>query len=192
MVQHQAREMAQSYIANPRSLSPTLAPTVLLVAAAHGDKALYDQYVAQLAPTSAEPDQYFKFFNALPWFTDSALATRTLDYALSPAVRAQDAATLIGGLLESPATGDIAWEFTRTQWPALLKKIDIFQGIPNIVESLGGFCSAGRRADIKTFFDKNPEPAIARTLKIALERIDNCVALDERQSKPFSQWLLRK
>lgn len=192
MVQRQAREMAQGYIANPRSLSPSLAPTVLLVAAVHGDTALYEQYVAQLALASAEPDQYFKFFNALPWFTDRALATRTLDYALSPAVRAQDSATLIGGLIESPATADIAWEFTKTQWPALLKKIDIFQGIPNIVESLGGFCSTGRRAEIKTFFENSPEPAITRTLQIALERIDSCVALDERQSKPFSQWLVRK
>ena len=47
-VQRTARELARDYIADPRSLPPTLAPTVLQVAAVGGDAALYDQYLAQL------------------------------------------------------------------------------------------------------------------------------------------------
>jgi aminopeptidase N len=188
-VQRRTRELAEQYIANPRSLSGTLASTVLHVAAVRGDRALYDQYVAQLTKTSATPELHYRFFNALPWFTDAALARRTLEYAMSPAVRSQDSATLIGGLLASQATSDVAWEFTRTQWPALLKKLDIFQGIPGVVESLGGVCSATRAAEIKQFFAKSPEPAVSRTLQVALERIDSCVALRARQSKPFTAWL---
>jgi len=188
-VQRRTRELAEQYIANPRSLSGTLASTVLHVAAARGDRALYDQYVAQLTKTSATPELHYRFFNALPWFSDQAIAKRTLEYAMSPAVRSQDSATLIGGLLASQATNDIAWDFTRTQWPALLKKLDIFQGVPGVVESLGGLCSATRAAEIKQFFAKSPEPAVSRTLQMALERIDSCVALRARQSKPFTAWL---
>jgi len=190
-VQRQAREMAQGYIANPRSLSATLAPTVLRVAAVHGDRALYDQYFAQLTKTSAAPELYYRYFNALSWFSDPALAKRTLEYAASPAARSQDSATLIGGLLESPATSEVAWEFTKAQWPALLKKLDIFQGVPGIVGALSGFCSTSRAEEIKAFFAKSPEPAIRRTLQVALERIENCAALDTRQSQPFSAWLKR-
>jgi aminopeptidase N len=188
-VQRRTRELAEAYIANPRSLSGTLAGTVLRVAALRGDRALYDQYVAQLSKTGATPELHYRFFNALPWFSDPMLARRTLEYAASTSVRSQDAAALIGGLLGSSATSDIAWEFVQTQWPALLKRMDIFQGIPDVVESLGGFCSPTRAAEIKAFFAKRPEPAISRTLQVALERIDSCVALRARQGKPFSAWL---
>src|SRR5262249_39054741 len=135
------------------------------------------------------PEVYYRYFNALPLFTDPALAKRTLDYAASPAARSQDSATLIGGLLASAATNEMAWEFTRSHWPALLRKLDIFEGVPNVFGSLSGFCSASRATEIRDFFAKSPEPAIRRTLQVALERIDSCVALDARQSKPFSTWL---
>ena len=57
-----------------------------------------------------------------------------------------------------------------------------FQVLPYIVSSLGGFCTAERAAEIRTFFAAHPVPAAARGLAQALERIDGCVALDQRQS----------
>ena len=44
---------------------------------------------------------------------------------------------------------------------------------------------------MKEFFAKNPVPAVARAAQQAIERIENCVALDMRQSKPFAAWLAR-
>ena len=190
-VQRTAKELAMKYIANPGAISGTLAPTVLAVAAYKGDAALYDQYMAQLAKLSAQPEPYYRYLNALPWFSDRALVTRTLEYALSPAVRSQDSATLIGGLMAKPWSSDIAWEFTKTRWQAMLRKMDIFQGIPRVVESFAGFCSAARAAEVKDFFAKGPLPAVARTAQSAIERIENCVALDTRQSRPFAAWLAR-
>jgi aminopeptidase N/puromycin-sensitive aminopeptidase len=111
---------------------------------------------------------------------------------VSSSVRSQDAGQLIGGLLASSATSDVAWQFTKTQWPTLLKKLDIFQAIPGVVESLGAFCSTERANEIKAFFAKSPEPAVSRTLQLSLERIENCVALNARQSKPFSAWLMKR
>ena len=55
--------------------------------------------------------------------------------------------------------------------------------------SLGGFCSAAKGAEIRAFFAAHPVPAAARALQQALERIDACVALDQRQSAPFATWL---
>ena len=56
-----------------RSLPATLAATVLKVAALGGDRALYDQYVAKLGTLAAQPEEYYRFFNALSWFKDPAL-----------------------------------------------------------------------------------------------------------------------
>ena len=188
-VQRRARELAAQYIANPASLSPTLAPAVLQVAAVAGDRALYDQYVAQLDKLAAQPEEYYRFFAALSWFRDPALVSRTLEFVLSPGVRTQDTGTLIGGVMVRPWGAERAWAFTRTQWETLTKKLGTFQGIPTIVTALGAFCSSARAAEVREFFAKNPVPSAESGLQQSVERIETCAALDERQSKPFATWL---
>jgi aminopeptidase N len=190
-VQRKARELAVQYISNPSSIPSTLAPSVLQVAAVGGDAALYEQYLAQLRKGGVQPERYYRYFNALSWFSDPSLVKRTLDFAMSSEVRSQDASTLIGSLLVHPWSSNLAWEYTKEQWPTLLKTLNIFQAIPDLVESFGAFCTVARGNEVKEFLAKNSVPAVARVAQQAVERIDNCVALDMRQSKPFSAWLAR-
>jgi aminopeptidase N len=188
-VQRRARELAGRYIADPASLSPSLAPTVLQVAAVSGDRALYDQYVAQLGTLAAQPEEYYRFFSALSWFRDPALVKATLDLALSPSVRTQDTGTLLAGLLERPWAREATWAFVTAQWKALVDRLGVFQGIPSVVGGLGAMCSTRAAADIKAFFARNPTPAVERGLLQSIERVENCAALDARQSPPLAAWL---
>ena len=191
-VQKRARELAVEYLRSPSSLSGTLAPTVLRVAAVAGDRALYEQSLAQLDGLSAQPELYYRIFNTLPWFRDPVLTKRTLDFAFSSAVRTQDTGGLIANLVVQPWSRAATWEATRANWPDILKTIGEFQGIPAIVESLGAFCSAASAAEVREFFDSNPVPSSERAVRRALERIESCVALAERQGKPLSAWLARQ
>jgi aminopeptidase N len=188
-VQRQARELTVAYIANRRSLPGTLVPDVLRVAAVAGDVTLYDMYFAQVQKLTAEPEEYYRFFTALPWFRDPALVKRTLAFAVSSSVRTQDTGTLLANMIARPWSQETAWEFTKAQWPALIKKLGTFQGIPTIVSSLGSMCSHDTAADVREFFAKNPVPSAARTLQQSIERIEACAALARRQSKPMSEWL---
>ena len=190
-VQRKARELAVKYVADPSSIPSTLAVSVLQVAAVGGDVALYEQYLAQLRKSGAQPETYYRYFGALSWFSDPALVKRTLDFAMSTDVRSQDASTLIGSLLVKPWSSNVAWEFTKERWPTLLKTLNVFQAIPDLVSSFGAFCSVARGNEVKDFLAKNSVPAVARAAQQAIERIDNCVALDMRQSKPFAAWLAR-
>jgi aminopeptidase N len=187
--QHKARELALAYIAQPMSLPGTLVPDVLRVAAVGGDVMLYDLYVAQLQKVAGQPEEYYRFFNALTWFRDPALIKRTLAFAVSPAVRTQDTGTLIANLIARPWSRDTAWDFTKAQWPTLIQKLGTFQGIPTIISSLGSMCSTQKAADVRQFFAKNPVPSAERTLQQSLERIEVCAALAQRQSTPMSDWL---
>jgi puromycin-sensitive aminopeptidase len=110
---------------------------------------------------------------------------------MSSDVRSQDASTLIGSLLTHTWSSDLAWEFTKTQWPTLLKTLNVFQAMPDLVASFGAFCSVPRANDVKDFLATHSIPAVARAAQQAVERIENCVALDMRQSKPFAAWLAR-
>jgi aminopeptidase N len=188
-VQQRARTLALAYLDDRSAVPPNIVNAVLRTAAAGGDRALYDRYVAELGKTGSTPEEYYRFFNALAWFRDPALVTRTLEFANSAEVRSQDTSTLIAVLLNQPDAQERAWSFVQANWAALTEKLGVFQGIPGIVGALGGFCSTERAADIRAFFDKNPVPAAARGLQQALERIESCVALDQRQSAPFTRWL---
>ena len=188
-LQRRARELAERYLTDSASLSGTLAPVVLRVAAASGDATLYDRYFSKLVTLAATPEDYYRFFNALPAFGHPELVQRTLTFALSSDVRTQDTASLLAGLMARPASRDAAWAFIKAQWPALTQKLGTFQGIPAIVGSVGGFCSAERAEDVRQFFERNPAPSSQRTLRQALERIDNCTALREAQSVAFGAWL---
>jgi aminopeptidase N len=187
--QKRARELAEKYIADRMSLPGTLAPTVLRVAAAGGDARLYDQYIGETEKLAADPEEYYRFFNALPAFREPALVTRTLEYSISPKVRTQDTGSLIGGLLSRPWSRDAAWDFTKANWSTLTQKLGTFQGIPAIVGSFGSFCSTDKANEIRQFFMKNPLPSAARTLQQSIERIENCAALVTRQSPAVATWL---
>jgi len=185
-VQQRARRLALGYLEQPASVPPTLVSTVLQVAAAGGDAALYDRYFAKMQAAVATPEEYYRFFNALAAFPDPGLRDRTLKFALEQA-RSQDAPLLFGQLLGVDT--DRAWTFVKANWTTLTARLGTFQAIPYVVASLGG-CSAETSAELKKFFDDHPVPEAARALAQAQERIASCIAFKERQSAPFAKWLL--
>ena len=137
MVQRRARELGAAFISDPASLPGTLVSTVLRIAAAGGDTELYDLYLAQLDGLAAPPEECYRFFSALPSFSDQALVPRTLEFAISSSVRTPDTATLIAGLMARSASGDATWQCVQAEWPTLTQKLGTFQGIPRIIRALG-------------------------------------------------------
>jgi len=188
-VQRRARELAGAYLSDPRSISGTLASTVLSVAALSGDAALYDRYLARLDDLAAQPEEYYRFFGALASFREPALVARTLELAVSEQVRSQDVATLVGALLTRPDSQDVAWTFTRDRWPTLIETLGEFQGVPGIIGALGAFCSAARADEVRAFFSANPVPSSERAIRQAVERIESCARLSARQAEPIGRWL---
>jgi aminopeptidase N len=190
-LQKQARALAERYIADRTTVPPALAGTVLQVAAVGGDRILYDRYLAEIERLASDPEDYYRFFNALAWFRDPTLIQRTLELALSSTVRSQDVRALIGGLMDVPWGADAAWTFTKAQWPRLTEKLGTFQGIPDIISATGSFCTASRATDMKAFFASHPVPSSQRTIQQQIEKVESCAVLDSRQSASLTAWLNR-
>ena len=184
-----ARELASRLIKDPASLPATIAPAVLRVAAYGGDAALYDRYLERLKSLASQPEDYYRYFEALPYFRDPALVQRTLAFATSPEVRTQDTGTLIAGVLSHPWGRDAAWTFVTREWPKLMDRLGVFQGIPAIAAATGNFCSAAAVTQVKQFFAAHPLPSAERTVRQAIERIENCAAMKARQSPALAAWL---
>ena len=184
-----AKELVSNAVDNPALIDPSLVDAYFSLAAIDGDAALYDRMVSHLK-TNATPEQYYRYFYTLARFTNPALVQRTLDFALSPAVRSQDALNLIAAVMDTRAGEKLSWDFVRSHW----SQIENIMGGYNtggLVATTGRFCDPGMRDEVKQFFTQHPVPAAERSLRQAEERVNYCIDLKRYQSPALESWLQR-
>jgi len=170
------------------ALEPTVAGAIVMAAARHGDEKLFDALTAAAERATSPEDQY-RYLFALADFRDPALVQRGLERSLTPQLRSQDTAIYLARFLVNPASRSLAWTFVKEHWAALEPKVVISLGDVNLTRSLGAFCDARSRDDIKAFFAAHPLPGAARTLTQTLEQINNCIALRDKQTPAVAAWL---
>jgi aminopeptidase N len=188
-----ARAYVDRALAGEASLDPTLASTVLRLAARRGNRALFDSLSAA-ARKADTPEEHYRYVNAVSAFEDPALVQLGLERLLTDEIRTQDAEAYLRGFLSNPNSNvnRLAWSFVKQHADAVLSKVSISFGDARMVGSLVSFCDAATRDDIKNFFTRNARPAAARALELTVERIDNCIDLKSRQEQVLSRWLERR
>ena len=157
------------------------------LAALNGDSEFYDKLMVALKNPKT-PELYYAYFFTLPQFRDQKLLQRTLDYAVSPDVRSQDALGLITNVLGNPAGEKLAWEFIQSHWDAVAKAGGPFASA-QVVGATSVFCDAGMRDQVTQFFTAHKVEAAERTYKQSIERINNCVDLKSQQEAQLATWL---
>ena len=182
-----ARQIADRYLEDPRSVDPTLAETALAEAAKSGDTALFDK-LQQIYETSTDPVRQSGALHALIRFENPALLNRALEYATSNKVRNQDTALLLAIALQTPANRDQTWQFIKTHWDRVHAQLTIESG-SYLVRYSGGFCTAEGRDDVKSFFTDHEVAAADVALKHTLEIIDGCIQLRQLQEPNLKSWL---
>ena len=183
----QARKIADKALADPSSVDHELVGGAFALAALNGDAELYDKLMAALKNPKS-PEEYYLYFFTLPAFSDQKLLQRTLDYAVSPDVRSQDALGLITNVMGNPAGEKLAWDFVQTHWDAVAKAGGPFASA-QVVGATSVFCDAGMRDQVTEFFTAHKVEAAERTYKQSIERINNCVDLKSQQESQLASWL---
>ncbi len=178
----------KSYLSDPSSVDPSLAPVVLTAAARRNDPALFDALRLRLL-TPKTPEQKDLALRALGEFTVPALLDRSLAMTLTDDVRPQDAWKPFVWLLANPATQARAWEFTKANWPALVAKVGP-RGATRIVGAAGGLIAAEWKSDVEAFFraPANEVEMARKTLDQAVQSIALGLRLRETQGASFAQW----
>jgi len=182
-----ARKIAEKALDDPTSVDRDLASGAIDLAALNGDEAFYDRLMAVLKDPKS-PEEYYIYFFALPQFSDQKLLQKTLDYAISPDVRSQDALQLVTGVLQNPAGEKLAWEFIQSHWDAIQKSGGPFASA-QVVNATSSFCDAGMRDQVADFFAAHKIESAERTYKQSIERINNCVDLKSQQQPQLASWL---
>ena len=187
-----ARKLAEQELQNPSSVDPGLASNAFAIAAATGDAAFYDKLLEHLKNANS-PEQKTLYQQALISFKDPNLVQKTLQYAVSGA-RSQDADLIIGRVMRSPEGAKLGWDFVRSRWGTSDKENGAFGGSSagGLVASTGSFCDPAMRDEVKQFFVEHPVPTAERTLKQALEQIDYCIDMKDRQGPQLASWLQKQ
>lgn len=183
----EGQKLARQVLKDPNSVNRDLATAALAVAGEHGDATFYDEVLAEMK-NSKSPEDYYRYFYTLPEFSDPQLVQRTLQFAVSPEVRSQDALGLIVREMARPAAQKTAWDFVRTNWSKVEKAGGPFASA-YLQHGAGYFCDATMRDEAQTFFAAHPSDAAKRTLKQSMEGIHNCIALKSAQAPRLASWL---
>jgi aminopeptidase N len=183
----QARRIADKALNDPSSVDLEMAGGAFALAALNGDSAFFDRVVAALKNPKS-PEEYYMYLYTLPQFSDSKLLQRTLEFAITPDVRSQDALGVITNVMRNPAGQQLAWDFVRQHWPEIEKAGGPFASA-QVVGATSGFCDAGSRDQVTEFFSAHKVAAAERTYKQSIERINNCVDLKSQQEPQLASWL---
>ena len=186
----EARKITDQALRDSASVDRELAFPALQLAAFNGDAALYDRILADVK-NARTPEEYYTYVQALAEFSDAKLQERTLQYAISPDVRSQDALQLIAGVTRNPAGERLAWDFVRSHWSDVEKAGGPFADY-EMAASVRSFCDASLRDEVKEFFSEHTSGTGERTLKQSLERINSCIDLKSQQSEKLAAWLGRQ
>ncbi len=183
----QARRIADRALADPASVDSEMAGSALHLAALTGDAAFYDRVMTALKNPKS-PEQYYTYLFMLPRFDDPKLLERTLEFAVSPEVRSQDALQVVGAVMENPTGEKMAWDFIQLHWDAVAKAGGPFASA-EVVDDTSVFCDAGMRDQVTEFFTAHQIPAAERTYKQSIERINHCIDFKAQQEPRLASWL---
>ncbi len=186
-VMTEAEIVTQQLLSGHKPSDPRIADAAVALATQKGDATMYDRLM-KVAQNASDPDLKDAALNALTRFQDPLLVIRTLEYAVSDAVRNQDSWELIAMLLERRETQDLAWQFVEQHWAEIAKKSTPGSGA-RIVESAGAFCSVQKRDEVSSFFAEHAVVSSQRTLAKAVESINECISLRAAQEPELRHWL---
>jgi aminopeptidase N len=185
--QREARRLSEQFLEDPDSLEAGLGQAALGTAARNGDAAFYER-VLRAMKDAKSPERYYIYLSALSNFSDPQLLRRTLEMAISPQVRSQDALNVISAVATNPAGERAAWDFIRSHWESIEKAGGPFASA-QIQLTAGTVCKADLRDEITHFFSAHEVPAAERTLRQSLEQVNNCISLKAVQSRKLEAWL---
>jgi alanyl aminopeptidase len=186
-----AAAQARAYLADPQAVDPSIAGTVISLAAIEGDGELFDIYRARFE-TAAGPADRDRFLRALGDFDAPELQDRALAYALAGPLRPTELLTIPRSVADGEASSDRVFAWLRENYAAVSSRMP-----PDFVAFLvffGGGCSLERLAAAQEFFGaaERRTPAIDVQLAKLAAAVTDCAALRRREGEAVAAWLAER
>jgi puromycin-sensitive aminopeptidase len=179
--------LLDAYLADPGAVDASLAAAALVVSATLGDEALHERLVERFR-ASDNPQDRERLLLALSRFREPACLRRTLDLALSGAVRTQDAPYLLRETLTNRENTGAAFAFIAERWSEITARFPA-NSIPRLVSGIRAVRDRALAERAVAFLADHPVPQGARQVRQHIERMWVTVALAERELGRFAAYL---
>ncbi|MBI2096854.1 MAG: M1 family metallopeptidase [Candidatus Sungbacteria bacterium] len=127
---------------------------------------------------------------ALGRFRSKKLLSRTLRFALSRDVRAQDADDVIGAVFANPRGRDLAWNFVTSHWRLIVKRYGHGgHTLRYFVQPAAVFTTEAKAQEIQRFFKTHEAPGASRSVLQVIERVRSHAAWLRRDGESIAKWL---
>jgi len=176
----EAKKRFDSFINKNESLSPDIKGLVFKLAVANGGQAEWDAMVNYYRKVDLHEEK-LRALRSLGGSPDISLASKTIEFALSNEVRAQDLYLAFASVSRSSAGRQFSWKFLQEQFHRVEEKIKdntnlLEYTVASVIE---GFASEQRAKEIEEWYQKHPLGNLDRTVKQCVEKV-----------RANSQWLV--
>ncbi|MGI0087774.1 MAG: M1 family metallopeptidase [Nitrosotalea sp.] len=169
------------------SLNPDLRSAVYSAVAWDGNSNTYRQFVGLYRKASTQEEK-IRFLGSLSNFKEERLLARTLAFALSKDVRAQNLFMSVTRMVANPCGKELVWPWIRKNWKGLIKKFGVGNPLLNrIIGSISVMTDMEREKEVRSFFAKHHVPGTEMKLAQSLERIRIHAKLLQNVRKEFGQ-----
>jgi cytosol alanyl aminopeptidase len=189
-IQAYAKELALAYVADPARVDPTLTGGALAVAAAHGDRALFDQLRKRFEATTL-PTERARLLAALGAFRDPALIDEALRYSLDPGLRSQEVLAIPRALAASPEGSPHVTRWLAEHYDEVAARVPKLSLAFLPRYALAEACSQDRLTAATAFFTdpRHVVPGVDIELAKQAERVHDCMALRAREGASVATYL---
>jgi puromycin-sensitive aminopeptidase len=182
--QARCRELFDAASRDPRSVDPELTAAATSVVAATGDQDTYarlrDGFLG-----GATPQDKLRQLYALAEFDDEALLLETCQFAMTGAVKTQNAPFLLRLAIANRRHGAAAWAFVRDHWAEANDRFPS-NTIGRMVDTVRLLNTPELVDEVAGFFAVHPIEQAAKTLDQVLERQRVNTALRTRDGEEFA------
>jgi hypothetical protein len=181
------QELTKRYLADPKSVDPTLIESSLRLAAATNDTSLYSECRHRFEAAKLPTDRR-RFLGALGYFRDPKLVDETLRYTIEGPLHPQELLAGFSGY-DTPELQEKVWQWAQKNYDTIASRIPPFYRV-YLVYFAGG-CSRERLEAAKVFFDQ-PEhapPGTPQEFAKLQSQVSMCVSLREREGERVARML---
>ena len=185
--QARCREWYDAASRDATTVDPELAAAATSVIASTGDVDTYEQMLERFR-SGATPQEQLRHLYALTEFGDEALLMRTCEFAMSDAVKTQNAPFVLAQAIGNRHHGAAAWAFVRDHWDEANERFPT-NTIVRMVSGVRLLNTPEAVDDAQSFFATHPIAQATKTLEQILERQRVNAALRTRDSEALGSHL---
>ncbi len=179
------REQLPKYLQDPKSVTPSLAGSIVSLSALNGDAALFEEYRKRFE-NAATPAERARFLSGMRQFNDPAIKAKVREYALTGPVRPTELFTLVGDT-DNEADRDDLFQWVTAHYDELTKKLPPTFG--SGMTFIAGGCTPERVERAKKFFEEKKVPGTERSMARQAEAVNECANLRAREIEAVTRYL---